>query len=139
MSAWGYRSFENDDALDWLAGFTETRDPAAYVRDTFAPINEADEEDNVEIPECAAAVAAAEAVVAAANDDAPRLPAQGRAHITPLRQSPLLDDLREEARSALRRILDDSELAEEWHDAQAIEDMSGGWENSMRALIDELE
>ena len=62
MGAWGTGSFENDDAMDWVADL-EGSDDLAIVVETLSRVADAGD-DYVETPEGAAAVAAAEVVAA---------------------------------------------------------------------------
>lgn len=62
MSIWGIHPVENDDAADWIGEFLE--EPSILtLNDAFDDVLGADEEDYLEITECANAVAAS-AIVA---------------------------------------------------------------------------
>lgn len=73
MGAWGVGTFENDDAQDWLADFSDAPSLAA-VRDALSVVAEWDENEYLEIGEAAAALCAAEVVAALAGAPNPELP-----------------------------------------------------------------
>jgi hypothetical protein len=107
---WGHRSFENDDALDWAASLGQSKD-TALIADTLRVLNE-EEADYPDAPECAAALAAAEAVAALNGKPASSLPEEvttwvhGRSAPDP--------ELLSQARNAVDIIRADSELKDLW-------------------------
>jgi hypothetical protein len=63
MGAWGAGSFENDDAVDWLAEFCS--EPGISVMlEALSVITDADEDEYLELPESCIGIAAAELVAA---------------------------------------------------------------------------
>jgi hypothetical protein len=131
MGAWGYGSFENDDALDWLHALEGTRDETV-VRTALANVAGAAADDYVQAPEAACAVAAAEVVAAAAGAPAPNLPdevpewlAEGAATVPP--------EWSELARHSVMRVREKSELRELWDEAGAR-----GWLESTADLLERL-
>ncbi len=62
MGVWGAKSFENDDALDWVADLDEANDIEPVTKALNYIVN--GDSDYLEIPECSVAVAAAEIVAA---------------------------------------------------------------------------
>lgn len=68
MGAWGIKSFENDDASDWLYDLEES--------DDLSVIQKALQLDNayIEAPECCNALAAAEVVLALLGKPRPGIP-----------------------------------------------------------------
>ena len=127
MGAWGSGHFENDDALDFLGEITGVEGLAA----AFTALPPAGE-GAVDATDASRAMAAAEVVAAmkgCPSDDCPkqltgRLGALGR----PTR------DLLDLARSAVSRVLFDSELLDLW----AESDESEAWNQAVTDLIDRL-
>ncbi len=113
MVAWGAKSFENDDALDWLADLCEGK--------TFEPIRKAfqfvlESEEYLEAPECGYAIAAAEIVAGLRGAAAPDLPDTAGDWLKG-RSVPPDDPLIPRARQALDRVRTESELKELWDEA----------------------
>lgn len=79
MGAWGLESFENDDALDWLADLEQADDEQFLVETLTAAIEEA---GYLEIGGASNAIAAAEVVAALAGHPAPSLPEAAAAWVT---------------------------------------------------------
>ena len=72
MGAEGSKTFEIDDASDWLSGFESDGAPA--VQTALNAVLELDANDYVQATEAACAIAAAEVVAAAKDGDVSRLP-----------------------------------------------------------------
>lgn len=125
--AWGDGSFENDEALDWVADCVRSNS-VTPVRDT---LNGALRGKYLEAPEGSAVVADAEVVAAALGNPSPKLPAELRSWIQhqPAEQLAGLAPL---ARSAIARLRDPkvSELRQLW---------SEGKPNTWLDVITELE
>ncbi len=114
--AWGEGSFENDDALDWVAECTRSNGINAVVL-TFDAALQA---TYIEAPEGAAAVAAAEVVAAALGKPSKDLPAGLQAWLR--RQHPRqLARLAPTAKKALARVQDPkvSELRQLWSEEKS--------------------
>jgi Domain of unknown function (DUF4259) len=62
MSIWGSNPAENDDAADWLGDFSEEPSIVA-LNDAFDDILGGDEDDYLEVTECAVAVVAGAVVI----------------------------------------------------------------------------
>jgi hypothetical protein len=109
--AWGEGSFQNDDALDWVATCASTKSTAP-VRDA---LERALRGKYLEAPEGSSAVAAAEVVAAAKGKPNPKLPAELAAWVKrqPAQALSLLAPL---ATRALTRVRDPkaSELRQLW-------------------------
>jgi len=54
MGAWGTKSFENDDAADWLGELPQAED-TTVLHEAFSAVTGRD--DYLELPECSVAVA----------------------------------------------------------------------------------
>jgi acyl-CoA hydrolase len=113
MGTWGSDSFDNDDAADWLAEFSE--EPSMeIIRDTLATVADYDDE-YLELPECGAAIAAAEVVAALSGAASPKLPKEIRAWIG--RQAKgSYPELNRMSIRAVERIKRDSEMKELWEE-----------------------
>lgn len=111
MGAWGAGCFDNDDALDWLAEFSDS-DNGSIVREALAIVAErsADELDASAESE---ALAAAEVVAAALGRPAPKLPEEVYQWLEKHDQGEL-KELVPLARAAVSSIQAHSELRDLW-------------------------
>lgn len=126
MGAWGTGSFENDDALDWVAGI-EGFDGLSTVRAKLKQV--AGATGDLESPDACQAIAAAEVVAAVSGQPgaSPPEPVQKLMDV----QVTILQADRDLAREALDRILAaPSELAELW----AESDENDAWQAAMAEL-----
>lgn len=113
MGAWGAGSFDNDDAMDWIAELEAEGLPAAggALQDV---LDLAD--DYLEAPTCSNGLAAAEIVAALRGNPATDLPDEVSAWLAAHPGAPG-DDLVVSARQAVDAIAADSELAELWDES----------------------
>lgn len=125
--AWGYKSFENDDALDWVENFLKRGGQPAVER-TVATV--AKSTGYLEAPAACAAIAACEVLAAAQGRPSADLPPEVAALAKKL-PSKVGDTVRKEARAALDKILAKSELRELW--AEAKEDFEK-WKKTIEDL-----
>jgi hypothetical protein len=114
--AWGYRAFENDDALDWISELeatTGTQLLEAAVRQVDARAQ------YVEAPACTVALAAAEVIAAANGLSAKNLPPKVGVWIKRIRPTVSVA-LLAEARAAVGmcRSLQKSELRQLWQESK---------------------
>lgn len=112
MGAWGYNSFENDAAGDWVGDLVDGGDGAA-IEEALAAVIEAGDE-YLEAPECSAAIAAAEVVAALHGHAAADLPDEVTTWLTG-RERPDAT-LLERARIAVDAVRNGSELQELWEE-----------------------
>jgi hypothetical protein len=113
--AWGYKSFENDDALDWVANSLKLGGQGAVER-TIASV--AKGRGYLEAPDASSAIAACEVLAAAQGRPSADLPKEVAALAKKLSSKPS-DAVRKNARDALDRVLgEESELSELWKDAK---------------------
>ena len=114
--AWGTGSFENDDALDWVADCTDAKDIAPVARALSAVMKS----EYIEAPDGSAAVAAAEVIAAALGKPSPNLPSELRTW-TQKHLSDKLAQLAPLAKKALVRIQDSeiSELKQLWSEGDS--------------------
>ncbi|HEY1110582.1 MAG TPA: DUF4259 domain-containing protein [Opitutaceae bacterium] len=126
--AWGHKSFDNDDALDWVENELK-RGGQSAVEKTIAAV--AKGRGYLQAPDGSAAIAACEVLAAAQGRASPDLPKDVAALAQRLSAKPS-DAVRKNARDALDRILGkESELAGLWKDAgenfekwkKAVEDL----------------
>lgn len=112
MGAWGYQSFENDDALDWVANLKSSFD-LALIDATLNDVID-NSADFLDARECARAIAASEVLAALHGNPSPLLPDEVREWIS----GKFAPDraLNQKAQQALDRILADSELRELWEE-----------------------
>lgn len=125
MGAWGAGSFENDDALDWLAELAG-RDDWSVVERALQEVVEAT--DYLEAPLCSSAVAAAEVVAAGIGTPTSNLPDEISEFIQVAPRPDL--ELVKTAMLVIDRILNDSELLELWQESDKFE----SWVQAARDL-----
>lgn len=136
MGAWGTGSFENDDALDWLAEWSDAKEgpgdedePGRFAYVIGALAVAVDEKGYLDSDAGACALAAAEAVAAANGKPDPSLKKNDGdvAALVTWARSKHADDLRNPqakqlALQAVDRVLaDESELAELWSESEEAE------------------
>lgn len=127
MGAWGPGSFDNDDALDWVADLHDDGD----VRMISMAFDEADEGE-IELPEAASIIAAAETVAAMNGRPSADLPGEAADWLAANRPRPDAA-LTARARAAVAAVRAGSELKELWeqHD-------STGWYAALDDLLHRL-
>lgn len=129
MGAWGFGSFDNDDAADFLADVAESGD-LSLIREVLDNVLTSTE--YVEAPDASQAIAAAEILAFAIGRPTPAAQQEQALEQWISRLRPSVEPaLVTQARDALVRILaPNSELRELWEDADEFSD----W----RATVDEL-
>jgi hypothetical protein len=126
MGAWGPGSFENDDAMDWLADLVDGGG-MDVVESAFHGVADA---EYLEAPEASSAVAAAEVVAALAGRPPAELPDEAAEWVAAHGRPPG-DRLVRQARAAVQRVRADSELKELWEE-------DGDGPNEWHAAVDDL-
>lgn len=111
MGAWGPGSFENDDALDWLADLVDGGG-MDVVQGAFDMVVDG---EYLEAPEAASALAAAEVVAALAGRPVDDLPEDAAEWVAAKARHPG-DRLVRRARAVVQRVRADSELKELWEE-----------------------
>lgn len=127
MGAWGLQSFDNDDALDWLAELAESTDISVLKAALVLT------EDYIESPEACNAFAAAEVVLALLGKPRVELPEEAQEWVGhhPLDAKPLVPL----AIQAVTQILgEDSELKELWEETQDFD----AWQRDVQDLLSRL-
>lgn len=130
MAAWAADSFANDDALDWLEAFADAP-TLEMLRDTLDAILAEDEE--LEAPDCAEAIAAAEIVASLNGRPSPKIPDDLRDWLA-TDQGLDTKAMAPLARKAMARILAGSELQELWDQS----DSKAAWRAEMADLMARL-
>jgi hypothetical protein len=138
MGAWGFESFENDEAADWVYEFEKSGREALDL--AFAAILGLGPEDYLEAPLAIIAIAAAEFVAAAKDGDQSNLSEAAKEAFVALSDVPASVALASvalasDADKALKRILQASELRELWEETDDFED----WRADVEALMSRLE
>ncbi|MBC7880677.1 MAG: DUF4259 domain-containing protein [Anaerolineae bacterium] len=130
MGAWGVKSFDNDDALDWI-GKIETLGDASLLQSTLETIANCAFSDDLAFQDAALPIAAAEVVSALKGSPAEDLPEEitdwVKKHDIP---KSIQTELVQLALKALGRIRIDSELKELWEETQYAE----AWHSEIMAL-----
>ena len=124
--------FEHDEVADWLAGF-ET-DGAPAIEAALTAINEMDKDDFIEGSDAAFALAAAELVAAARDEDHSRLPKTLHAALEGHEDAINAAKLTGAARKAVQRVLKNSELK----DAAEEEGEGEEWAEDIGDLLERL-
>lgn len=114
MGAWSHEPFGNDDAGDWVYDLERSKDLSAIGSALSAVTDEADE--YLEVPQCSAALAAAEVVAAMLGKPVKSLPEEVTVW---MKGKPRPDDaLISKAKKAISAILQSSELQELWAESE---------------------
>ena len=130
MGAWGIKTFENDDASDWIYDLEETSDLSLFEA-TF----EAAREDYLEAPEGCTILAAAEVLLALQGRPRDGFPEEAANWVA---KNKALDGLavRQAAARAVQRVLaEDSELQELWEETDDYQ----AWKNDVLEIISLLQ
>ena len=130
MGVWGYGSFENDDAADWLAELEGSSNNVVLVDALNAFIDEAD--DDPDTSTCSIALAAAEVIAALNGEPIDDLPDEIDEWIQD-RPAPN-ETLLANARQVVELILENSELRDSWKES----DDSEAWESCLTDLHSRL-
>jgi hypothetical protein len=129
MGAWGSGSFENDDAVDWVGGLSDSKNlaPVKAAIDAVAKAT-----GYIEAPDCSTAIAAAEVVAAMRGHAMTGLPPEVVTFVT--RRLPVDAGLINAAKKAVSRVLDDSELRALWEEGPDFK----AWSDGLRGLLQRL-
>jgi hypothetical protein len=134
MGAWGPGSFDNDDAVDWLADLSRSTD-LRPIQTTLEAVTRLEPASYLEAPEASAAVAAAEVVAALLGRPAANLPQHVTTWVEAHRQSGATDDLQDTAQRAVARVQASSELRDLWDES---DDAGAGWQQQLSNLMTRL-
>lgn len=128
MGSWGTAAFDNDDASDWVYELEK-----GHIAAVEAAISEALRATDLEVPVDVNAIAAAEVVAAALGKPATGLPDDVLEVVGGLAAS-VTPDHAMRARTAVERVLAESEVAELWSES----DDDAAWRASVQDLIQRL-
>ena len=124
--------FDDDEVTDWLVSF-ET-DGVAAIEAALTTVNEMDKDDYIEASDASFALAAAELVAAARDEDHGRLPKAIHAAVETHEDSINAAKLSSSARKAVQRVMKNSELKD-----QADEEGEGEeWTEDLGELLERL-
>ena len=133
MGAWGVKSFENDDAADWVLELTDQG--GQLVRETLDAALQDVDEDGLEASACCEAIAAAEIVAAAKTGDKSRLSDSAIAAFAALPAAELAaPENLVLANESLERIKTHSELRELWSETDDFDN----WTSDITSLQQRL-
>lgn len=130
MGAWGLKSFDNDDAMDWVAEFEEAG--AEAVKSSLdAALND---NDALEAPEACEALAAAEIVAAAKTGDQSYLADGAASALARYGSDIATPENLVLAKDAVGRVKSQSELRELWQETDEFD----AWIKDVEALESRL-
>ena len=130
MGAWGLKSFDNDDAMDWVAEFEEAGAEAVKAS-LDAALNDNDE---LESPEACEALAAAEVVAAAKTGDPTNLAQDAASALARHASEIATPENIVLAKDAVERIKAKSELRDLWQETDEFD----AWIKDVEALESRL-
>lgn len=132
MGAWGYESFENDSALDWVIELAHSDNRSVLTSALAAPLTT---DNYIDVDESSAALAAAEVVAALKGHPHPALPDVVSAWV---QAHPLAvdRDLQKQAIEAILRVEQESELQELWAESEEYDQWKGSLQNLRSRLED---
>lgn len=130
MSIWGPGSFENDDALDWIAELADSDDDNPIIDALNTVIDQADE--SPEAPDCAVAIAALEVVAAWMGEPSDDCPEEVEAWVEGRPAPPAT--MISQARYVAEAISEKSDLKELWKNSDDFE----LWQTSVNDLLGRL-
>ena len=119
MGAWGNRNFENDQAMDFVGGFTANPSLKSLDEALATVIEQGEEEEYIEVEEACAALAAAEILAATLAKPAPDFPQELQPVLATIQ---LNATLQKKARKAVKQIVKGSELQELWAESGDLEE-----------------
>lgn len=120
MGAWGLKSFDNDDAADWVYDFEEQGMP--LIAQTLKAVLAEEVDDYLDASVCCEALAAAELIAAAKTGDHTHLSEEAEAAIKSKSDNIATPENLELARDAVKRIRTESELRDLWEEADEFKD-----------------
>lgn len=124
--------FDDDEVTDWLVGF-ET-DGVSAIEAALAAINDMDKDDYIEASDASFALAAAELVAAARDEDHGRLPKSILSALESHEDAINAAKLSSAARRAVGRVIKNSELKDQADEASEGEE----WAEDLAELVERL-
>ncbi|MFC5650660.1 DUF4259 domain-containing protein [Paenibacillus solisilvae] len=132
MAAWGTKTFDNDDTMDWMGEFLEARS-LGFLNETLSSVAE-EQEVYIEEPYGSSALAAAEVVAALRGNPNGPLPEELAEALVNFKPKKVSDTVAALAGKALTRLLDNSELKELWEESEDYE----AWTSNVQQLLKKL-
>ncbi len=126
MGAWGFKSFENDDASDWVYALADTSG-SKFLVETFQNVLK---NDDLEVTDSTNGIAAAEVVAALRNAPAVSLPDDVKNWVVANRKIQT-KRLQTKALKTIERVRTKSELQALYEDAGNVSD----WHTELDELI----
>ena len=130
MATSGPGSFENDEAMDWVAELESYSDDGPIIDALNTVIDQAD--DHPEAPDCSVAIAAAEVVAALMGEPMDDCPEEVEAWVE--ERSVPAATMISQARYVTEAVLEKSELKDLWKESDEFE----SWQTSMHDLLARL-
>jgi len=131
MGAWGTKSFENDDALDWVYELEKCNDPKIFWDAVESVIHE----EYVDSDIATEALAALEVTAAMKGKNTGELPEEVEKWLSENKEIQLPDNFYTRAEEALNKIMgSESELKELWEESDSYKD----WLDNMQDLISRI-
>jgi hypothetical protein len=124
--------FDDDEVTDWLVGF-ET-DGVTALEAALTTVNEMDKEDYIEASDASFALAAAELVAAARDEDHGRLPKTIHSALESHEDAINAAKLSSAARKAVQRVMKNSELKDQADEENESEE----WTEDLGELLERL-
>ena len=115
MGAWGHKTFENDDAFDFMADIEDSTD-FSLIQETIERIIE--EDAYLEASDCSMALTAIEIVGAVKKNDSTRFPEEYKGIIQNLEKPS--KTVIEQSILCIDKILEESELKELWKENEEL-------------------
>jgi len=116
MGTWDFRSFDNDDALEWLDELSETEDLSPFV-ETF---DAGENEEYLEAPEGQAIIAAAEVINCFFNSPREGIPEQAIKWVDDHKNIDVKSLVPEAIMKLARVLAEDSEIRELWEENEEL-------------------
>jgi hypothetical protein len=129
MAGWGTRSFENEDAQNWLGQLKSLG--IDDLKQIF--LRAADQSDYLEAPDASVVVAAAEAVAALKGAPSEKLPRE-IADWTSQNKAVVPSDLNELAVRAVEKVRRNSELKDLWLEADGLNEWTAALQDLQTRL-----
>ena len=131
MGAWGTKSFENDDALDWVNELEKCNDPKIFWDAVESVINE----EYIDADIATEALAALEVTAAMKGKNSDDLPEEVDKWLSENKGIQLPNNFYIRAEEALNKIMgSESELKELWEESDSYND----WLDNMQNLISRI-
>jgi predicted HTH domain antitoxin len=131
MGTWGYKTFENDAASDWLYDLEEAKN-ANFLLEPLQAVNRARGKPDVD--DCLESLAAAEVIAGARHEPPQGVPAIAKKWIRRTGFSPN-DATVKLAMRAVGRVEKDSQLSDTWQEAEQL----AAWRKAVEQLNRRLE